>query len=647
MILVIYLFLFGLINLFISLGYSNPLNEEYMPYKFSQDSFFVRTPYFYGIVFLIVVVAWLVSIWGFVMMKRKEGVSGQDKFLMVAVFVYTMWLSLLSFAVLAGVREKVKQVSNSIHDFNNFVYNNIYLNSRFLANVREPVKNGLLLKTKIGEAIAAYCNDKLNVKNIETASQVLFTVNYYYNLHKLGLDNPLLGEATQMLSPTKLLVVLSQAVKDAPASFSPANYIYTNGIFMDDFSNIWWDAISRKCVDEIVAGTSKDAVLAAKLNQNVNKNTVRLYVLTKTASQMSQLNNYANTIKTGDALGAFFLLSLLFIGVYWLPVAVLVFLKPETRSRFFDFLGNLFGVEVPKTTQQAGEEVILEEIADKTRQIKQLVGQSGGRESPLEQGARLLCENYQDWIRIYNKENPNNTIVPGKCDKSILIGNFNTTGTPPPAQSAEGAPAGETTPAATETAAPAGETTPEVATPETTAPAATATVAPATPTAATETVAQATPTAATETVAPATPTAATPTAATPTATPAATPAATAAEHHSTLERLFDTVAKPLIKTFLNSEKGKELIKKLNSTAEDGKEKVKQAIHQEINDLIVSQPEIAPLAFLIAGPIKKVLDSIIESAINFAIAEANENINSLTQGGKGRRTYQRKQNRFGK
>lgn len=51
MILVIYLFLFGLIQLFISLGYSNPLNEEYMPYKFCKDSFFVRTPYFYGEVF--------------------------------------------------------------------------------------------------------------------------------------------------------------------------------------------------------------------------------------------------------------------------------------------------------------------------------------------------------------------------------------------------------------------------------------------------------------------------------------------------------------------------------------------------------------------------------------------------------------------
>lgn len=594
MVLVIYLFLFGLINLFISLGYSNPLNEEYMPYKFSQDSFFVRTPYFYGIVFLIIVIALLVSIWGLVLMKRKEDVSGQDKFLMVALFVYTLWLSLLSFAVLAGVREKIKQVSNSIHEFNNFVYNNIYLNSRFLANVREPVKNGLLLKTKIEEAITAYCNDKLNVKNIETASQVLFTVNYYYNLHKLGLDNPLLSDATQMLSPAKLLVVLSKAVKDTPASFSPANYIYTNGIFMDDFSNIWWDTISRKCIDEIVAGTAKDSSLSAKLNRTVNRNTVRLYVLTNTASKMSQLNNYANSIRTKDALGAFFLLSILFIGVYWLPVIVLWLLNPEKRESFFNFLGNLFGVEVPKTTQQAGEEVILEEIADKTRQIKQLVGQSGGRESLSEQGMRLFCENYQDVIRLFNKDHPEKIIVPGKCDESILRGQHNTTASPadqsaPPTQ-AQVAQVAPPPPEGAQAVPP-----PEGAQAES-------------------------------------------------AESTQVQADQGAEHHSKLENLFETVAKPLINNFLNSDKGKELLQKLNSVAEDGKEQAKRMIHQEVNERVLSEPQIAPFALLIVGPIKNTLDSIIDSAINFAITQVNQQMEGLKQGGKGRRTYQRKQNR---
>lgn len=170
-----------------------------------------------------------------------------------------------------------------------------------------------------------------------------------------------------MLSPNNILVVLSNVVKNAPASFSPADYIYTNGMFIDDYSNIWWDMISRKCLDDIVAGTAKNAKLAEKLNQTVNRNTVRLYVLTKTANQNSQLNNYANSIKTKEALGSFFLMSLLFIGVYWMPVIVLALMKPEQREKFFGFLGNLFGVQVPTNivAKQVAGEVILEEIAEK------------------------------------------------------------------------------------------------------------------------------------------------------------------------------------------------------------------------------------------------------------------------------------------
>jgi hypothetical protein len=606
MILVIYLFLFGLINMFISLGYSNPLNDEYMPYKFCKDSLFVRTPYFYGIVFLIAVAAWVVSIWGLVMMSKKEGVSGQDKLLMVGVFIYTLWLSISSFAILAGSRTKIKPMSDSIRSFNNFVYKNIYKNTRFLTNLRNPTKNGLLIKERIQQAISTYCNDKLNVKNAETIGQVLFTVNYYYNLHKIGLDNPNLDKATQMLSPVKLLVVLSKTTKNAPLSFSPANYIYANGMFMDDYTNLWWDMIPRKCLDEIVVGTSKNPALVAKLNEKVTRNTIRAFVLTNTSSQISQLNNYANTIKTKDVLGIFFLISLLFIGVYWLPVIVLALLKPETRAGFFNFLGSLFGVEAPVApgvstgTQEAGEaEQLLGNVKTEVAEIKGLGGQRGGGEKLFDEAMGLLCEARKDVIRLRNLEKPDQPIpVDGKCTEDILKseeivepGDIKVKLEP----EAVPQPPVVESPAAAEIQAPVA-TEPPVEAPVATEPPVPIQVV-----------------------------------------QAPVPPVEAPKEHSAIVKGILTTA---INKFLETDAGKKILNQVKSEIVQGKGIVKEELHQQINKLIVEQPEIGvPLKIAQEViPLDKIIDQIADFAINKVEQEATQ------QGGKGRRTYQRKQNR---
>jgi hypothetical protein len=140
-------------------------------------------------------------------------------------------------------------------------------------------------------------------------AKIMFSLNMYLHMHKLGLRNPNIAAALGTFSPMYMLNA---------ARYSPSDYLFRNSTFVDDYSQVMLSAMRSLQEENWVSPPNKTIYEATML---VNE-------------WASGASNKANSLYVEDAISPFVKMALGMAVVQWLPIIVLAFVlrKKETRD---------------------------------------------------------------------------------------------------------------------------------------------------------------------------------------------------------------------------------------------------------------------------------------------------------------------------
>lgn len=212
-------------------------------------------------------------------------------------------------AVLYGVaRSKTAGVTARIRAFNAHVYSNLLKTKAFLAPLSKATQGPLQADARVDQAIQGAGP----LRSAQDLARVMFTVNIYKHLSKLGTHHPLADRALRCLDPIVLL---------RPRQAAFADYLAMSGTLINDASDSTATKLSKlpydpKALDEAL-------VLAAQW--------------TATA------NDVANTIDVPDVRGPFLALAVSSLAATLVGpfvYATTVWGRPR-EAQILDFVGHL------------------------------------------------------------------------------------------------------------------------------------------------------------------------------------------------------------------------------------------------------------------------------------------------------------------
>ena len=203
-------------------------------------------------------------------------------------------------------------INKRIQSFNKYVYDHMYKGTglgnvlttfNFYKPLSEVQSNPITQKSAQKSALSVLPKDI----TAESLAKAFFTVNMHSHFHKLGLRNPSTQRALSLFDPLSLLI---------PSLFSPADYLFKRGTFIDDIS------------DKL--GNPNAGFLDTEILQN---GTVVNNAIALNAEWIAEANNRGNNIYAEDANIPFFIMATMMMMVQIVIIGVMYYILQDPRRR--------------------------------------------------------------------------------------------------------------------------------------------------------------------------------------------------------------------------------------------------------------------------------------------------------------------------
>lgn len=307
---------------------STIVNEEALDYQVSKT---YNTLFTFGFNYkYFLVLPWLqlipfIMLYAAIMGKKRVNPSYSPYFgttviiVMCVLFVQIVIAFVSNYAIYFSTDTSLSPINRRIREFNKYVYKRMYkgvsaagitTTFKFYSAISSVEHNPFTLQRSVKRAL----HQLPNKISAETLAQALFTVNMFVHFHKLGARSPSLQKAVSLFNPTRLLL---------PGFFSPADYLFKKGTFIDDIGELLGDQRLRYLSPEILK----------------NKNMVNQAVLLN-AEWIAEANNRGNNIYAEDSFIPFMVMAVLMLFFQVATVGVLIwfFIQPTSR----DYMLKLF-----------------------------------------------------------------------------------------------------------------------------------------------------------------------------------------------------------------------------------------------------------------------------------------------------------------
>jgi hypothetical protein len=303
----------------------NPVNENSLDYRISRMGANILNPMniFYSLkgfnyVFFLVLPWIQVLTAGFALINLvKKSENGEQPYasstviiLMIALCIQGALSLIFNYVVFFNAYRVFRLVHKRITNFNIYIWKRMYKGSdknKFYENLREVQANPFSVRQAAARSLSALPKDI----PAEDLARAMFTVTMYFHYHKLGVRNPSIYNAMDQFDPLRLLV---------PNTFSPADYLFRQGTFIDDVA------------EQVAANDSTFLSKEIKNNKKLINDAVEIH-----AEWIAEANNRANSIFPDDSMIPFFQMAIIMLIIQTLPflILIIVFKKKERREAFF------------------------------------------------------------------------------------------------------------------------------------------------------------------------------------------------------------------------------------------------------------------------------------------------------------------------
>jgi hypothetical protein len=313
---------------------ANPLNIQSADYSVSKSSDFFNffgTKYKYQLFIILPIIAFVLLLIAFF----HSPLEGIIKGIAIACLIQVIIALIANTSAYSYAHKSMHLVSQRIKDFNNFIHNNIYKTAAFLAPLKEIPTNSMLVIKTVEKSLNAIEASP----SVDTLASAFFTLNLYFHIQKIGFRNENITEAVKIFDIHSLLI--GSSLKDkiniintmAALDWSPADYLYHNSTFIEDYSMIM-----------------KNIYLSIPGNK-VPLKTVEV-AINKVQNLLAEANNRANTLYPEDSWNKFLHMAITILIIQTVPILILIYLfrKESVRNGFFNFIKMLHEMAMTKTT---------------------------------------------------------------------------------------------------------------------------------------------------------------------------------------------------------------------------------------------------------------------------------------------------------
>lgn len=242
------------------------------------------------------------------------------KLFMMVLVVQGLLALILNTLIFMKTYKSLRLVNRRIQEYNTFVYKKIYKNREFLKTLSQYAQNPFEIWSAVKQALAKVKFHQLSQAEV---SKVLFTINLFLNLKKMGMRNSNLPMAMKQFSPINML---------SPRLFRMSDYLLRNSAFMDDYT-----ALIVQPKSTLLSTEAKKYL--SKLMQSINT----------VSGWISNANLLANSFFPQDAFAPFMRMCIGILLVQLIPVFFIYYLMstPERKKALLDMFAKMRGD--PKT----------------------------------------------------------------------------------------------------------------------------------------------------------------------------------------------------------------------------------------------------------------------------------------------------------
>jgi hypothetical protein len=278
----------------------NPLNTEAVDYNLVRSmnvkSIFDKSiRYKYVLLVIMPMIAFFFIIIGFIQFyKYRSDTKEYVQILLVGCAFQAILSIIVNTSVYYASQKHLKRSNNSINDFNKIVYGHIYKKANFLNILGKVPTNSFSMMKAI--QIAMNQISKKEQSNVDAIAQVLFTINLYIHIQKIGFKNSNIYDAFQIFNITSFI---------NRANFSPSDFLFRKSMYMtnycDQIKNIYSNELSdlNLNVDLITPRQNKveeaKSIISPIINFIVGE---ERKIINKKKAPVINLNNHFITIDT-------------------------------------------------------------------------------------------------------------------------------------------------------------------------------------------------------------------------------------------------------------------------------------------------------------------------------------------------------------
>lgn len=279
----------------------NPLNTEAVDYNLVRSmnvkSIFDKSiRYKYVLLVIMPMIAFFFIIIGFIQFyKYRSDTKEYVQILLVGCAFQAILSIIVNTSVYYASQKHLKRSNNSINDFNKIVYGHIYKKANFLNILGKVPTNSFSMMKAI--QIAMNQISKKEQSNVDAIAQVLFTINLYIHIQKIGFKNSNIYDAFQIFNITSFI---------NRANFSPSDFLFRKSMYMtnycDQIKNIYSNELSDLNLNvDLVTPTKNKVVEEVKSIISPIVNFIvgeERKIINKKKAPVINLNNHFITIDT-------------------------------------------------------------------------------------------------------------------------------------------------------------------------------------------------------------------------------------------------------------------------------------------------------------------------------------------------------------